>query len=764
MNLRTLTLVFFFLALSQIELTAQQSLHMTMESHWDVDTLPTRSGFQYNDIWGYSDCYGNEYAIMGSALYVHFLALDAGDEPVEVAHFPGFSTTIWRDFKTYRDRAYAVADNNSDGLMVFDMSHLPDSVSKSNHTNEFFDQAHNIFIDEAHGRAYVVGTNTLSNGVIILDLTENPDEPQLLSNTTLSGGYVHDIYVKDHIGYCSHGNNGLSVYNFEDPANPVFLGSIQNYPESGYNHSSWVTADNNYMVFADETFGRSLKMTDISDLQDMEITDLFKSTLLAPDFTNSIAHNPFIRDHYVIISYYHEGIQIFDISDPENVEQVAYYDTEPDNTNYSGFMGAWGAYPFLPSGRIIGSDTRHGLFVLSADSIEFEPITATTFPEISLNETSDLQICEDSSVTLSANATSGAIEWFQSGDFYESNTEIEVAEAGTYFAKATDQHCITYSDALTIDITPLPEIANIPDQMLCEGEVFQIPFESNGNNFILFSVTSEAIVDLSDLPEFEIAFPDEYQVISTINDCPTLSNPFTLSHVEEENLSWWLSGEYEICSNDTLFLEIPETDATLSLLQYNQPEQSVEAGQLSLMEDGTYQIMAINGQCQTESDELKLETQQVVTPFAYWNETNQTLVASPAPSYQWFKDGQAIGGATYYKLKPSGSGIYTVRTYDFFGCKAFSNEVEVDLGQQLPSLQTGNDQLETIAVFPNPTKGYIQIKGNYQSFELVNPNGQILKRGNQVAQIDLSQWPAGSYWLRIFGESQTEIVPIVKLP
>jgi hypothetical protein len=64
------------------------------------------------------------------------------------------------------------------------------------------------------------------------------------------------------------------------------------------------------------------------------------------------------------VSHYHDGIVIFDISDPNNVQRVAHYDTYTGNTNYSGYQGAWGVYPFLPSGRIIGTDVLNGLFVL----------------------------------------------------------------------------------------------------------------------------------------------------------------------------------------------------------------------------------------------------------------------------------------------------------------------------------------------------------------------------------------------------------------
>jgi len=91
----------------------------------------------------------------------------------------------------------------------------------------------------------------------------------------------------------------------------------------------------------------------------------------------SIAHNLMIKDDLVYISYYQDGLQVFDISNPVNPIQVAYYDTYmPENTG--GYAGAWGIYAFLPSGNILISDVQSGLFVLEMNLVQEQ--------EIDLNE------------------------------------------------------------------------------------------------------------------------------------------------------------------------------------------------------------------------------------------------------------------------------------------------------------------------------------------------------------------------------------------
>jgi choice-of-anchor B domain-containing protein len=359
---------FFLLALSLTSFVAisQTSMNMNLRHNWNDATLPLRSGLRYNEIWGYSDPDdGSEYAIMGSVNKVHFFNITNPDSPVEVAAFTGGNPSLWRDMKTYGKYAYSVADEGTEGLMVFDLDNLPGSVSKVLQTTAFFSKCHNIFIDTLAGRLYAAGCNTQSNGLIVLDLTANPASPALLASTALAGGYVHDVYVRNNMAYCSHGFNGLYVYDMINPASPVFQGSLSGYSQAGYNHSSWLNTAGDRLVFCDETHGSSIKIADVSDLSNIRLLSLFKSAMLAPSYTNSIAHNPFIKGDSVYISYYHEGMQVFDISNPANVQCVAYYDTNPTNANYSGYDGSWGVYPYLPSGNIIASDTKNGLFVLS---------------------------------------------------------------------------------------------------------------------------------------------------------------------------------------------------------------------------------------------------------------------------------------------------------------------------------------------------------------------------------------------------------------
>jgi len=342
-------------------------------------TNPEPGGNNFSDVWGWNDGF-KEYAVLGSRTSVYFYDVTNASSPLLMASFTGGANSTWRDFKHYEAAngnhyIYSVTEGN-EGLTIYDVTAAPTINQVAYQIKTEFSTAHNVFIDQSKGKLYLPGTNTRSNGLIVLDVAANPINPPVIGNVALPGGYVHDVFVRNDTAYCSHGNNGLYVYNFVNAAAPVLLGNLTTYADQGYNHSSWLTDNGKYLVFCDETHGRTVKMCDVSDLTDIKIADNFISTFGPLTDVNRIAHNPFIKGNKVYISYYHDGVQVFDISNPTNVTACMGYDTYAANTNYTGFSGNWGTYPFLPSGSILASDRFGGLFVLQETVIAL-PVSCT---------------------------------------------------------------------------------------------------------------------------------------------------------------------------------------------------------------------------------------------------------------------------------------------------------------------------------------------------------------------------------------------------
>ncbi len=371
------------LLLSSIQLHGQcpdDSLNVEILYHYVDLNQPSASGVNYNDVWGYVDTAGNEYGIIGGADSILIFNVTNTDSIYKVGARPGDGVTIWRDMKTYDKYLYAGCDNCSEGIKVFDLGALPDSFVQVNQFTTDFVNSHNIYIDTTSARLYAVGTDNASGiaeGFAIYDLASNPVSPPLLKKLrldTLPGEvssvnyYIHDIFVRDSFAYCSHARTGYGIWNVAN-VDSIYKLSMLALPDPDnrtYVHSSWNTTDNNYAYVASEVFGNEqIYVINQTDHANTFLDTIWKDPLLSCNsITDNVPHNPYIRDNYVYISYYEDGVQILDVSNPDVPVRVGYYDTHQENTDYNGTTGNWGVYPFLPSGTIIASETDSGFYAL----------------------------------------------------------------------------------------------------------------------------------------------------------------------------------------------------------------------------------------------------------------------------------------------------------------------------------------------------------------------------------------------------------------
>lgn len=348
------------------------SLLMASLSH----TTAFSGSDQLTDVWGL-EYNGSEYAIVGSRQRINIFNVDNCDDPILVAEINDGCQSVWRDFKNYGEYIYAVADQCSEGLIVFSMTDILVDDTDFSQSNTDFTRSHNVYLEEEEGRLYVVGARLGSTFIdlLVYDVATDALNPTLLYSGGLDGGYIHDMYVLDNIGYASHGHNGYYIYDFSDLTNIRTLASVDT--GYGYNHSSWTTKDSNYAFVCYESYGRQMKVFEMiyndpeNDGIINDITLIERLTFhdpLEPDATDILAHNPFIKEDVMYVSYYEDGIVLFDVSDPLSPEKIAYYDTYPSNNasdEYSRGAGAWGVYPYLESGCILATDINTGFYTLN---------------------------------------------------------------------------------------------------------------------------------------------------------------------------------------------------------------------------------------------------------------------------------------------------------------------------------------------------------------------------------------------------------------
>lgn len=324
----------------------------------------------YANIWGYVAPNGTEYALLGVGTGTSIISLADPSNPVECAFIPA-PQSLWRELKVWSHYAYVATDATGNGLQIIDLSQLPTTATLVNTLNTYFNDCHDLLIDD--GYCYTVGGDGVG-GLRILDLL-NPVIPVQTAYYTGSG-YIHDIYIWNDTVVASCGSSQeYHLIDVTDKSNPQFISASQSLPGI-YAHSGWMTEDKRYF-FATEEF--NVRDMTVWDLQDRNTWDLKISSWGLNN--SSVIHNLYIIGNYAHISYYTSGYLVLDISNPLSPQIAGQYDTYPQN-NSGNYDGAWGVYPFLPSGNTIISDISTGLYVLHFDGmvpVELSSFTATAF-------------------------------------------------------------------------------------------------------------------------------------------------------------------------------------------------------------------------------------------------------------------------------------------------------------------------------------------------------------------------------------------------
>lgn len=434
--------------------TVSAQLNMDSIARLDYNVL---HGTELNDVWGYEDELGNEYALVGARKGTSVVDLSTPTAPIEIFWEAGMES-IWRDLKTNGDYAYVTTEAEN-GLLIIDLSPLPSSTAlTASYYNgplgQEWESAHNLYIDES-GYAYIFGANRGNGGVIILDVFTDPLNPTEVG--VFDDWYVHDGYVQNDTMYLGHIYDGIiSIVDVTDRSNPVLLGTKTT--PSNFAHNIWASDDGQFVYTTDEVSGAFIGAYDVSDPANIVEVDRVQSSPGA----GVIPHNTHVLGNHIITSYYSDGVVVHDITYPYNMIEVGNYDTYPQQT--TSYDGCWGAYPFFTSGLILATDITEGLFILSPNYIQaayLEGIVTDANTSIPLNQVA-VEIVGDVQTALTNNTG-----FYAGGIAAAGNYDVTYSKVGYFpqtFSVSLTNGVIVNQDVQLVPIPPYNVIITVLEE------------------------------------------------------------------------------------------------------------------------------------------------------------------------------------------------------------------------------------------------------------------------------------------------------------
>lgn len=346
-----------------------------------------------SSVWGWTDPQtGREYALVGLRNKTSFVDITDAANPVYLGYLPTHTgTSSWRELKTYNNYVFIVSDNNGNhGIQIFDLTRLrnvtnpPVAFTESAHYGNA-GSIHNIWINQATGYAYAVGTSSgtqrCSGGVHIVNV-QNPLNPTFAAcypGTATTGYYTHDIdcmvyngpdadYQGHEICVASDGkssgsNDSMAILDVTNKSNIIEISRVA-YANASFIHQTDFTEDMNYLVLDDELdesnngTGRRTHIYNMTNLDSPQYIGYYQRG-------TAIDHNQYVKGNYLYQANYTEGLNVYSLNNigSGSLSLAASFDIYPSNNNAT-FNGAWNIYPYFNSGNVVLSGIEQGLFVL----------------------------------------------------------------------------------------------------------------------------------------------------------------------------------------------------------------------------------------------------------------------------------------------------------------------------------------------------------------------------------------------------------------
>ncbi len=375
-------------------------------------TCATTSRLKFADI--YAD--GNiavqgSYNCRGAFIY----NISDPDNPVLSSWYNPGANQQFLEAIVVGNRGYFGSGNNG-GVHIVDLTNPANPTllgivnsSQGNGHNSI----HEMMVFEQNGQKILVENfNGFSNKVIKFINVTNPAAPVFLRDLNPTEvQWVHAMHIRGNRMFTSGwGTSSIrgrtEIYDISNVSTqaPSLLGFIEDSTSitaGNSMHSSWSSEDGNYLYSCRETSNGNGDVR-VYNITNPAVPLLVKSIGMASLGLNAVTpHNPVVVGNYLYVAWYQAGLQVFDISTPDDPKRIGQYDTyqpvfappleekltameaEPwdmicgsdnlQNLLPTSYDGNWAVFPLIGQDRILLGDLTNGLIVVDASAVSATP-------------------------------------------------------------------------------------------------------------------------------------------------------------------------------------------------------------------------------------------------------------------------------------------------------------------------------------------------------------------------------------------------------
>lgn len=457
----------------------------------------------------------------------------------------------------------------------------------------------------------------------------------------------------------------------------------------------------------------------------------------------------------------------------------------------SASSGTLNWYDAPTGGTLLGSGTSFATptiststyyYVESANGTCNSPRTAvlaTVNATPSITSTTPSQVCDSGTVTLSATANAGVLNWYNvptggsvlgTGNTF---TTPSITTTTTYYVEAVNTSCISVRVPVVATVNVTPSITTTTGATVCGNSGATLyATASAGTIYWYFNASGGSpIASGPSVPVSGGSWTFYAEVVD--NGCVSPRIPVVYTNIPLPNITSITPATQ--CGSGSMTLGATADSGTISWYDAPTGGNLVATGTSYttpvLSSTTTYYVESTNGSCTSSTRTAVTATISVTNPPIAT--ANQTFCASEivgyiavipsGPSIIWYdaptggnvvpNNTALVSGTTYYASQTISGCESTVRT-----------PVTMTLGA---CLATEEFDVNTIQLYPNPVIDIVTVSSSEMmtKIEIVNMLGQMVYSNTikeTETQLDMTRYASGSYIIRVLTDDKVKTFKVIK--
>jgi len=435
----------------------------------------------------------------------------------------------------------------------------------------------------------------------------------------------------------------------------------------------------------------------------------------------------------------------------------------------TGYTYVW----YKDSGIIPGATTSSytataaGVYyvVITNGSCSTTSITRTVvvnpLPTATATPAGPTAFCNGGSVIIDANTGTGLTYQWQLG-----TTNIPGATSPSYTATASGTYSVVVSNGtctntsstvvVTVSTMPAPAITATGVPSFCQGGSVTLNATTGAGYTYQWLINSNPIPGATG-SSYSAAASGNYSVTITNGTCVATSAPFTVSVTPAPPAIVTPAGPTTFCQGGSVLLNTNRASGySYQWTKNNINIPGATSWQYTAVATADYAVNIFDGTCPAVSAITTVTVNDF--PVAVITVVGPDMSTGTFASYQWYRNGVLIPGATSQAYTAVRDGFYSVVVTDALGCSATSPV------QQMTALEVGNINVMSVKLYPNPVENILLVEAAKAVNISINAiDGKQLLKADNAKSIDLSHLPQGLYLVRITDASTGALIRVDKV-